>query len=313
MSGRRSSRSAGPLGELLPAALVAPELKVLYLPTTKVACTAIKFLLAETAGTLRGDLVGRFASAALTPAHTIHNVAVSGLTPFAALSEGRQREILASDDWWRVAAIRNPYARMYSSWENRILLRAPSHAIRDFTPFAEIWNEGRIDVAATFVAFVAAIRVDPALVAGDDHFASQSEAVRPGRVSLTHLVRVDAEGEMAAFAAALAGRAGRELPLRRLNEGLGIAWRSAYSAAAAEAVEHFWSEDFERLGFERETFPPVAEPLLLAERESRLVVYARDVAQRLDVVATEMSRRTGARYGLGQIAERIRQGFGRPA
>lgn len=311
MIGRPASRRPSSLGELLPAGLVAPQIRVLYLPTTKVACTALKFLLAETEGSLDADQIGRVASAAPTPAHTIHNISVSGLTPFASLPERRQREILGSEEWWRVAAVRNPYARMYSSWENRILLRAPSHAIRDFAPFPEAWTEGRLDLAATFAAFVRTIGATPATVAGDDHFASQSEAIRPGKVSLTHLVRVDAEGELAAFAAALAGRTGRQAALRRLNEGLGISWRTMYSRQVAAGVESHWAEDFERIGFDRESFPESVEPVLLGERESRLVVYAREVSQRLDVVATEMSRRAGARYGAAQIATRARQLLGR--
>jgi hypothetical protein len=291
--------------------LVAPGIKVLYLPTTKVACTALKFLVAEAEGSLRADRLGRIPSAAPTPAHTIHNVAVSGLTPFASLTEVRQREILESDRWWRVAAIRDPYARMYSSWENRILLRAPSHAIRDFTPFVEVWEEGRLDLGATFAAFIDAIGDRPGLVAGDDHFASQSEAVRPGQVPLTHLLRVDSEGELAAFADALAARAGADVGLRRLNEGLGVAWRSVMTAGVAARIEEHWAEDFERLGFGREMFPEAVPKLLLGERESRLVQFAREVSQRLDVVATEVSRREGARYGMSQILRRSRQWLGR--
>lgn len=292
---------------MLPAGLVAPGIRVLYLPTTKVACTALKFLLAESEGCLRESEVGKVPSAAPTAMHTIHNVAVSGLVPFASLAEVRQREILESEDWWRVGAIRNPYARLYSSWENRILLRAPSHAIRDFSPFDETWVDGCLDVAATFAGFLRNIDARPQLVAGDDHFASQADALRPGKVSLTHLVRVDAEGELEAFAGALGERTGRSVRLRRLNEGLGIDWHSVFAAEGGAIVERRWADDFAAFGFERRTFPEAVPPLLLGQRESRLVAYARDVSQRLDVAATELSRRRGARYGLAEIRSRARE------
>ncbi|MCX6526534.1 MAG: hypothetical protein NTU52_00890 [Actinobacteria bacterium] len=101
-------------GMLIPAALVARNLKILYLPTTKVACTALKFLIAQAEGSLDVHAMQTLATAAVTPMHTIHNPIVSGLTLFRELEAEEQQDILQADDWWRVGAIRNPYARMYS-------------------------------------------------------------------------------------------------------------------------------------------------------------------------------------------------------
>lgn len=301
-----SERRTTELGLLFPAALVAPRLKVLYLPTTKVACTALKFLVAEAEGSLDESVIDTLPTPAVTRSHAIHHVAVSGLRLFASLGEREQRTIIESDDWWRVGALRDPYARMYSSWENRILLRAPSHYIRTFEEFPDVTTGGALDVGATFAEFMRRIVVDPRLVDGDDHFRSQCYALRPGSMPLTHLVRVDAEGELAAFAGELSRRAGRELVLRRLNEGLGISHRDIVSTEVARLIETWSAEDFRTLGFAVESFLQSHAPVLLSAREMRLVNYAREVTERLDRVAMLVHARSGARYGAREVLRRIR-------
>lgn len=304
MIGRPKPRQSTVVGHLIRSALVLPRTKVLYLPTTKVACTALKFLFAEAEGTLRADLMSTLPTAAPTPTHTIHNHAISGLTKFFDLSESEQNEILTSDEWWRVGAIRNPYARMYSSWENRILLRAPSHYIKEFGQFPDRTIDGRIDIVETFTEFMRVVVANPTSVDGDDHFTTQSVALRPGKVNLTHLLRVDAEGELAAFADALSRRVNKHLELKRLNEGLGIKYSSVVTAESGSLIEQYLAEDFTNFGFERETFPPERDPILLTDKETKLVVYSRQVSQRLDVAAEELGRRVGARYALAEIKKR---------
>ncbi|MEY4600335.1 MAG: Sulfotransferase family, partial [Actinomycetota bacterium] len=105
--------------------LVAPRLKVLYTPTTKVACTTIKWMLAEAEGSLNLDVIPRLLAANLHRSQTIHNRHVSGLQKLNELPEHQIEEILSSSDWVRLAALRDPIARSYSSWENRIFMRAP--------------------------------------------------------------------------------------------------------------------------------------------------------------------------------------------
>lgn len=300
------NRGTSELGLLFPAALVAPRLKVLYLPTTKVACTAFKYLLAEAEGCLDESAVDRLPTPTVTRSHAVHNVAVSGLGLFAALGERDQRAIIESDDWWRVGALRDPYARTYSSWENRILLRAPSHHIRTFESFPDVMSGHALDVGATFGEFMRRIVGEPRLVDGDDHFRSQCYALRPGSMPLTHLVRVDAGGELAAFAAELSRRAGRDLVLRRLNEGLGIPHRDVITADTARLIETWAADDFRTLGFSPATFPPSQSPVLLSSREMRLVTYAREVTERLDRVAMLVHERSGARYGAREVIRRFR-------
>ena len=314
-------------GMLIPAALVAKNLKILYLPTTKVACTALKFLIAQAEGSLNVHSMQTLATAAVTPMHTIHNPIVSGLQLFRELEAEEQQHILQADDWWRVGAIRNPYARMYSSWENRVLLRAPSLEIDTYEGFEDVLVDGCIDLGASFALFMQQVIDNPALVNRDDHFKSQAEAIRPGVISLTHVLQVEKEGALQGFVQSLGERAGKVLELKKLNEGLRINYKEVVTPHAAQLIER-WSElDFAGSIYEHEEFSLSKTAVVLSERETKLIRYIREVSGRLDVVATEMQTRVsalehqvhnewlmglsrqGARYGLKEILRRLRGGL----
>ena len=314
-------------GLLIPASLVARQLKILYLPTTKVACTALKFLIAQAEGTLNTQAMHSLPTAAVTTMHTIHNPVVSGLELFRELGVDEQQHILQADDWWRVGAIRNPYARMYSSWENRVLLHAPSLEIDTYNCFEDVLVDDCIDLTATFAVFMDKIIQEPGLVNRDDHFKSQAEAIRPGVISLTHVLQVEKEGALIEFSRVLGERANKTLELKRLNEGLRINYKEVVTPHAAQLIER-WSElDFAGLIYEYEEFSSSKNPVILSARETKLIQYIREVSSRLDVVATEMQtkvsdlelqvhdqwliaqERRGARYGAGEIMKRLKRGI----
>ena len=321
-------------GMLIPAALVARNLKILYLPTTKVACTALKFLIAQAEGSLNVHAMETLTTAAVTPMHTVHNPIVSGLTLFRELEADEQQHILQAHDWWRVGAIRNPYARMYSSWENRVLLRAPSLEIDTYECFEDVLVDGCIDLGASFSLFMQQVIDNPTLVNRDDHFKSQTEAIRPGVISLTHVLQVEKEGALQGFVQSLSERAGKVLELQKLNEGLRINYKEVVTPHAAQLIER-WSElDFAGSIYEHEEFSLSKTAVVLSERETKLIRYIREVSGRLDVVATEMQTRVsalehqvhsewlaghdewliglsrqGARYGLKEILRRVRRGL----
>lgn len=232
------------VAKLVPAALVLPRLKILYFPVTKAACTTLKWALAEAEGSLKADVADSLPTAAVTRTHTIHNIKVSGFRLFRELSVAEQHEVLHSEDWWRVGAYRNPYARMYSSWENRILLRAPSQEIPTFHDFDDVLVDGCIDLVATFERFVQTITEKPHLVHFDDHFRSQAEQIRPGEFPHTHLLQVDKPGELDDFIAQVNVRAGTNVSLQRLNEGLHIPYSKVVTSAIAPLIEKWAYLDF---------------------------------------------------------------------
>ena len=295
------------VAKLVPAALVLPRLKILYFPVTKAACTTLKWALAEAEGSLDNSAADTLPTAAVTRTHTIHNVKVSGFKLFRELSAVEQQEALHSDEWWRVGAYRNPYARMYSSWENRILLRAPSQEIPNFTDFEDVLVDGCIDLVATFERFVRTITEKPDLVHFDDHFRSQAEQIRPGEFPHTHLLQVEKPGELDDFIQQLNERAGTNVSLQRLNEGLHIPYTKVVTSAIAPLIEKWAYLDFALFPYPTEPFPDLQTPIVLTPNETKMIMYAREVTERLSIAAVEVRHRIGARYGFSEIIRRTRQ------
>ena len=108
------------LPELLNYALVAPHIKVLYVPTTKVACSSLKLLVSQIEGTYNAAAAEEIITPNISQEQTIHNYRVHGLTRFFELPRKEQWNILTSSDWLRIAALRDPLRRAYSSFENRV-------------------------------------------------------------------------------------------------------------------------------------------------------------------------------------------------
>ena len=111
------------LPELLNYALVAPRIKVLYVPTTKVACSSLKLLVSQVEGTYNAAAAEEIITPNISQEQTIHNYRVHGLTRFFEIPRKEQWSILTSPDWLRIAALRDPLRRAYSSFENRAASR----------------------------------------------------------------------------------------------------------------------------------------------------------------------------------------------
>ena len=282
--------------------LVSPSLKIMYVPSTKVACSSIKMMLAEANGSYNIDNARWLHSPNISLSQTIHEIEVSGLELFRYMPEAEQNIMWESPEWWRVGALRSPYARLYSSFENRILMRAPSLLSEEVWVLCEDERaDGAIDIAATFRKFVRALHGRSELFYIDDHFTGQIGALRPDHMKFTHLFRVDEPGAMDSFAAEISERSGKHIVAKRLNEGLGIKYRDVMDAESARLIEEIYSDDFHHFGFEKEVFPDTPPALVAAARETRAIEYARDMTFRMRQISRLARARRGWKYGSGQV------------
>ena len=133
--------------------LVAPSLKIMYTPTPKVACSTIKLMLATAEGTHRTDLIDQITNPSVSRPQTIHDPVINGLPRLVELPQREIDNIFRSPDWLRVAALRDPIARSYSAWENRIFRRAPGETARAIELSRDVLVDGCIDMAGSFALF----------------------------------------------------------------------------------------------------------------------------------------------------------------
>ncbi len=277
--------------------LVARNARVVYAPTTKVASSTLRLLLAQANGTYRPEMVRWTDEPNISVEQAIHHQAVSGLEFLEFLPENEQRMMLDSPDWWRIGAVRNPYSRLYSAWENRILFRAPTRMPASVWQHVQDAEHGDvIDIGTTFRRFVETLDRNPDIFKGDPHFASQSRQLSINPVNVTHLIRLDRKGGLAEFAAHLGERVGMNLVPERMNIGLGITHADVMDRSTGVLVEKIYRDDFEAFEFARETFSEQAPERLATLGETRAIEYSRALTERL-VQLSRLSRyRTTNRY-----------------
>ena len=285
--------------------LVAPKLKVMYCPTTKVACSSIKTLLAKASGTYNQARLDQLIAPHIARSQTIHDIGISGLTKLIDMSASEVDEILNSPEWLRVYATRDPLARAYSAWENRIFSRAPG------TP--DIVNElcqdqmvdGHINVTASFAHFAKMISEQTDEFMTDHHFLPQAHIVHPDKFNYNMVARVEQPAEMQRLVDEVNRRAGTSLTLERHNVGFGIKLEQVCDQHTANRLQAVYEMDYESFKFETRAFPATIQPLILSATETAMLRGFRASIERLQAVSFTARSLTGFRFGWRQIYKSI--------
>lgn len=299
---RVMARTPSPKGHVL----AARNARVLYVPSTKVASSTMRLLLAEANGTFRPELIPFLDGPTVSVDQSVHNMAINGLVHMELLPATEQAEMKTSAGWWRVAAVRNPYARLYSAWENRILFRAPGQVLPEaWSACADVMDGDKIDLGATFRAFVRVLADQPQVFGRDSHFKSQAMHFDLTPIELTHLIRLDREGELIRFSEDLGRRVGKSLAPKRLNEGLGLTYRDVMDAATADLVRKIFVDDFSRFDFADETFPSALSAVVASSRETQAIKYARSLTVRLEQLSRLARYRTTSRHLAAQTLRNL--------
>lgn len=285
--------------------LVAPKLKIMYTPTPKVACSTVKLMLATAEGTHRTDLVDQITNPSVSRPQTIHDPVINGLQRLVDLPRKEIDNIFTSPDWVRVAALRDPVARSYSAWENRIFRRAPGETARAIELSRDVLVDGRIDIAASFALFARMLGEHTDAFTMDQHFLPQAHIVRTDVINYDMLIRVDKKGDMDRLASLISERSGMNISASRLNEGMKVDLARVCDVHTANRLMATYHMDYEAFGFERRQFAPTVEPFLLSEVETQLVYQLRGVMERLLSVSQASAKQAGARYGLRQIRRAV--------
>ncbi|MEY3806795.1 MAG: hypothetical protein RIR69_1607 [Actinomycetota bacterium] len=290
---------------LVRAGLVSEPLKILYVPVTKVACSSLKLMIATAGGTFNEEMINKLDTRTISRTQTIHDRRVSGFLLYRELTEADQNLIYDSPDWWRVGAVRNPYARIYSTFENRVLMLMRG-VFKEIAQHFELqYRDGNIDITESFHHFVRTMRDHRDDFWLDDHFRPQYSEIHPDLFPYTHFFKVDDPGAMDGFAAELSTRSGKQITAVRLNEGLGIKYKDVMTAPIARIIEELYPDDFAKLGYAHEEFPDDIEHIVASRRETTLLHYSYDLFERLGSLSDLAKKRLGARTAARAIANRI--------
>lgn len=270
-------------GELDSGTYVVEERRLLYVATPKAACTTLKSLLLRVAGGELGVLAGS-TSAHPTAEMLVHDRERFPVPSLATLDPSARERALVEEGWLRFCVVRNPYARLYSAWEGKVLVGDPALLGRFGVPGVHdvVDEHGRLDVRATFRAFVTELTRRPEPYVSDPHFAPQQQVVRLGELPYTDVVRLEQiDAFLPRLRAHVVDRGGADPgDLPDTNSGLGISWREAYDAETAALAYDLYAEDFKRWGYDpREIWSDTAPRI--AAGELALIRRIREMNERL--------------------------------
>ncbi|UJJ59572.1 rhamnan synthesis F family protein [Rhodanobacter denitrificans] len=224
--------------------------KLLYVATPKVACTSLKWWFAALEGyaqVLRGSNGSLETDPDLVIHDTFHKVApnVTGLLPDALA------EALASEDYFRFAVVRNPYKRIFSAWQSKILLREPlqigAYLGHDFVHHP-IKNPGDISIA--FERFLEYLAGNEPSVFWDLHWTPQVEILRPELINYSILAKIEDTAPLSQALLAWLGP-GIQGPFgaKRSNESLIPYLPELISVRSCQLIRSIYARDFEVFGY----------------------------------------------------------------
>jgi uncharacterized coiled-coil protein SlyX len=231
--------------------------KLLYVATPKVACTSLKWWFATLEGhaqALRCITDSVESDPDLVIHDSFHRVApdVTGLKPEALV------EALVSASYFRFAVVRNPYKRVFSAWQSKLLLREPCQ-IGPYLEYDFFHHpiECAEDIAAAFEGFLEHLAANEASSYWDVHWTPQATLLRPDLIDYSKLVKIENAKELGH---ALAERLGGHIPdpfsNHRTNESLIPYLPELLTARSSELIGTLYGKDFETFGYGKQ--PPDA-------------------------------------------------------
>lgn len=284
-------------GGALARMFVVPERRVLFMSLNKNACTSLQWMMAD----LAGEDLDSFTSD-LRP-FVVHEDAVHDRRQWKvaprlqALDPQVLREIHPDNGWFVFAVVRDPRLRIFSAWQNKLLLDHPGYSRWRSEPWYPRHPVTAASIVEDFARFTRFLELHPdhELRARDAHFRSQVDLLVQDVVPYSHLYDLTRLADLRADLTAHLDAVGRpaELYLPRANHTPLHANAALFGDGVRERIEQLYAADLDQFG-DRWDF----EPTLRAPDWS-----ASGLAE-VDLVAS-MSRRMAELRELG-IAERRR-------
>lgn len=230
---------------------VLEPLKIVYLGVPKNACTSLTWLIADLAGENLDGFRARLGWEA-TDELAIHRRALFRHVPtLVDVEPGLRRAIRPDNGWFVFGTVRDPRARLFSAWQNKMLLHDPAYGQWRDADWYPQPPEHADDVVRDFARFVELLRTEPDHpLAGDPHFRDQIVFLRPDLIPYSRIYDV---AEMPALLADLGAHlrahgVDRELTLRRANDTVLRPTGRVLNDKVRSHIEEIYAVDFDSFG-----------------------------------------------------------------
>lgn len=255
---------------------VLPRERIVWIAIPKSGCTAITQLLAE-ATCYDPHASEASPLAERSRALLIHDRKVNLIPRLENLPARIRKDAIHSPDWWRFTVVRDPFARFFSAWSDKILLRAPGtkhlwHVSED------ILQDGNLNLSATFRRFVRTIEAKPEAVMSDWHFTPQKLLMYSDLFQGVEVVPLSRLGELQQR---LSEKIGRILSLKRSNESLPLDYRKFYDKDSLTSVAGIYASDTNCDPAVPTPTPFEGEDVVLNSLETDLIYKMREASERI--------------------------------
>ena len=224
--------------------------KLLYISTPKVACTTLKWWFADLEGYSR-ILSEVKQSNQPDPDLVVHDSFYKVAPNVTGLMPEFMAKALVSDDFFRFAVVRNPYKRIFSAWQSKLLLREPYTADPYMKfDFFVMPVKNKSDIALAFESFLEYLASLESSDDWDPHWTPQVNLLRPDLISYSNISQIENINNLRLD---LAKHLGPDIPdpftIRRANESLIPYIPEFITGRASELIKTLYAEDFQTFGY----------------------------------------------------------------
>lgn len=223
--------------------------RYLYYGVPKAACTSMKTLLRELAGSPPLKLLcgGLDESRREMFIHARENVPLPSLVD---LDDASQREVLRSPDFLRMTVVRNPYTRVMSAWR-KVMLCEPGCEPQHMAIKGKLPDFGKKDLI-TLAEFVGYLEGEDLRIC-DAHWSLQSTHAFMDAIDFNFVGKVENMGEvMDRFSRHLGHPDALAAERKNISEGSSA---GHFDAELAARVHALYSADFDRLRYTANDWP----------------------------------------------------------
>jgi septal ring factor EnvC (AmiA/AmiB activator) len=237
---------------------ISQERKLFYIATPKVACTSLKWWFAELEGVAE-DVRQLKTSSESDPELVIHD-SLRVVAPQTCLHSPEQLQEIKADGYFSFALVRNPYKRVFSAWQSKILLREPLQ-IGPYLgqAFVEFAIETMNDVAAAFECFLEYLNTYEIDDFKDWHWTPQYDLLQPQLFPYTVVSKIEDTSRLNdALRTQLGDAYVNPFTTSRANESLIPYLPEFISSRSKELIDRLYAKDFETYGYQQK-LPPAKE------------------------------------------------------
>ena len=269
--------------------------KYLYVDTPKAACTTLKQLIAD----IEGIPDSRFRESLALDSKIsmlIHDRLLFNLPSLSDVVPELAEEALQSQSFFRFCFVRNPFSRLFSAWQSKILLHEPYFLVNfkdarlpEFSR-AESWQA----VRQSFQRFVYYVYETDYPKFSDAHWAAQCNLVFSGKIKYDLVGRTESfAADIRPFFAHLKrhGVPAGTLSPQYSNPGIFRDWRWFYDQDTAALVRTMYDDDFREFNYGRDIDGATADSALPRDADDpRIGNWVDEIIARNEMIVFLRSR-----------------------